>query len=163
MVGKQAGAKDKGKDGRRQVAALVWRRELDGSISILLMTSRETGRAVIPKGWPMREMTPPEAAAREAWEEAGVQGTTTTRGLGFFAYRKGLAPDRALPCVVEVFALKVDRLADSYPEKGQRRRKWFRPEKAAKKVDEPDLRQLILAFVPPEAEAAPRRRAGDKA
>jgi 8-oxo-dGTP pyrophosphatase MutT (NUDIX family) len=145
-----------------QFGALCWRRHGKGH-EVLLITSRDTGRWVIPKGWPMREMTPPEAAAREAWEEAGVQGTTTTRGLGFFAYRKGLAPDRALPCVVEVFALKVDRLADSYPEKGQRRRKWFRPEKAAKKVDEPDLRQLILAFVPPEAEAAPRRRAGDKA
>ncbi len=145
-----------------QFGALCWRRHGNGH-EVLLITSRDTGRWVIPKGWPMREMTPPEAAAREAWEEAGVQGTTAAEGLGFFAYRRWLAPDRALPCVVEVFALKVDRLADRYPEKGQRRRKWFRPEKAARKVDEPDLRQLILAFVPPAAEAAPARRAGDKA
>jgi hypothetical protein len=48
--------------------------------------------------------------------------------------------------------VRVDRLADRYPEKGQRRRKWFSPEKAARKVDEPDLRALILSFAPERAE-----------
>jgi 8-oxo-dGTP pyrophosphatase MutT (NUDIX family) len=114
---------------------------------ILLITSRDTGRWVIPKGWPMADLCPADAAAREAWEEAGVEGRAGD-ALGFFAYRKGLPGQVAVPCVVEVFAMRVDRLADRYPEKGQRRRKWFSPEKAAKKVDEPGLRALILGFAP---------------
>jgi 8-oxo-dGTP pyrophosphatase MutT (NUDIX family) len=131
---------------RNQMGALCWR--MRGTRpEILLITSRDTGRWVIPKGWPMSDMSSADAAAREAWEEAGVEGSAGA-ALGFFAYRKGLPDRAAVPCVVEVFALRVDRLADRYPEKGQRRRKWFSPEKAAKKVEEPGLRALILGFAP---------------
>ena len=83
---------------------------------------------------------------REAWEEAGIEGEAASPSLGFFGYRKGLEGNLAIPCVVEVFALNVARLADSYPEKGQRRRKWFTPEKAARKVAEPELRDILRSF-----------------
>jgi 8-oxo-dGTP pyrophosphatase MutT (NUDIX family) len=88
-----------------QVGALCWRRAKSGAIRILLATSRDTGRWVIPKGWPMRKRTEPEAAAREAYEEAGVQGEIDGRSVGLFTYEKGLGRGRKLNCVVKVFAL----------------------------------------------------------
>lgn len=136
---------------RNQMGALCWR--MRGSRpQVLLITSRDTGRWVIPKGWPMAHLAARDAALREAWEEAGVEGTGSGPALGFFAYRKALADRSSVPCVVEVFPVRVDRLADRYPEKGQRRRKWFSPEKAAKKVAEPELRTLILRFAPASSE-----------
>ena len=136
-----------GEAGLDQCGALCWR--MRGSKpEILLITSRDTGRWVIPKGWPMEGKSLAEAAAQEAWEEAGVEGGSDLLPVGAFAYRKGLPGDRSVPCVVEVFALRVDRLASKFPEKGQRQRKWFAPEKAAKNVAEPELRRLILGFAP---------------
>ncbi|MDQ2065779.1 NUDIX hydrolase [Xinfangfangia sp. CPCC 101601] len=132
---------------RDQIGALCWRPQGKGH-EVLLITSRDTGRWVIPKGWRMQGLTDSRAAAQEAWEEAGIKGEPNDDAVGFFAYRKVLDGGKSVPCVVKVFPLKVDRLASAYPEKGQRRRKWFAPEKAAKKVDEPDLRQLILSFMP---------------
>lgn len=137
---------------RNQVGALCWRMR-GKRPEILLISSRDTGRWVIPKGWPMADRLSPEAAAREAWEEAGAEGEVDTKALGFFAYRKGLDAVHSVPCVVEVFSLQVKRLVTTYPEKGQRQRKWFSPEKAAKKVDEAELRHLILAFTPPQVKA----------
>ena len=69
----RAAASSPGQPPRLQVAALCWRRSAKG-LRILLITSRDTGRWVIPKGWPMRNRTEPEAAAREAYEEAGLRG-----------------------------------------------------------------------------------------
>ena len=120
---------------RTQYGALCWRMHA-ARPEVLLITSRDTGRWVIPKGWPME-------------------------ALSAAAYRKGLGPQKVVPCVVEVFALRVERLASSYPEKGQRRRKWFSPEKAAKRVQEPDLRQLILAFAPEKVKTAAAQPAKD--
>jgi len=136
---------------RRQSGALCWRMR-GAKPEVLLITSRDTGRWVIPKGWPIRSLSLAESAAVEAWEEAGVKAEKSAEPLGIFHYQKGLGPDRAVPCQVEVFSLRVDRLAEQYPEKGQRRRKWFAPAKAAKKVEEPELRQLILGFAPFETE-----------
>ena len=62
-------------DEAKQVAALPVRRGEDGSLEVLLVTSRETGRWVIPKGWPSKRLSDREAAAREARQEAGVTGT----------------------------------------------------------------------------------------
>jgi 8-oxo-dGTP pyrophosphatase MutT (NUDIX family) len=135
-----------------QVGALCWRRNGEGELRVLLITSRDTGRWVIPKGWPMRNRTDAEAAAREAFEEAGVTGVAATRSLGLYPYDKVLGKGRFVPCVVRVFALAVAGLAEDFPERGQRRIKWFPPDKAAKKVLEPELALLIRDFAP-EAEA----------
>ena len=136
-----------------QVGALCWRRSGAGAIRILLITSRDTGRWVIPKGWPMRRRSDVEAAAREAWEEAGVRGEPSERSIGLFAYEKGIGQGRALHCIVKVFPLEVRQMQRSYPETGQRRIKWFSPDKAARKVAEPELAALIRAF-DPDAPAA---------
>ncbi|WP_253944109.1 NUDIX hydrolase [Pseudogemmobacter hezensis] len=132
---------------KSQLAALCWSDGKDGR-RVLLITSRDTGRWVLPKGWPMKDRSFAEAARIEAWEEAGVTGTISETALGQYAYDKVICreADLAQACEVEVFALKVASLARKYPEHRQRRRKWFSPEKAARKVDEPELRQLILDF-----------------
>lgn len=128
-----------------QYGALCWRRKR-GRVQVLLITSRDTGRWVIPKGWPISGLNPAEAAAREAWEEAGVEGEVASDGLGSFGYRKVLGADRALPCEVQVFGLRVARLKEKFPEHKERRRKWFAATKAARKVAEPELRALLLSL-----------------
>ncbi len=136
-----------GQPPRLQVAALCWRRSGKG-LRILLITSRDTGRWVIPKGWPMRNRTEAEAAAREAWEEAGLRGEISTRSIGIYTYRKILDPGRYVPCVVRVYPLEAREVLRKFPEIGQRRSKWFSPEKAARKVAEHDLAVMIRNFQP---------------
>lgn len=126
-----------------QYGAVCWRMHR-GKVEVLLITSRDTGRWVIPKGWPVVGLTPAGSAAREAWEEAGVEGEVAETGIGLFRYDKVMTPKPALPCRVEVFALRVARLKGKFPERGERRRKWFAAEKAARKVNEPELRQLLV-------------------
>ena len=113
-------------------------------IEVLLVTSRDTGRWVIPKGWPMPGRSAPEAAAREAWEEAGVLGEISEASLGHYSYAKRRLPKRPLPCAVTVFPLRVEGLANRFPERKERQRKWFAARKAARKVDEPELRAIFL-------------------
>lgn len=132
---------------RLQYGALCWR-VYNSRVQVLLVTSRETGRWIIPKGWPMEGLCPEAAAAREAWEEAGVVGTPLAESIGSYHYAKILGPERSIPCLVQVFPLKVKRLREKYPESRQRRRKWFLPEKAAKKIDELDLQVLVAGFRP---------------
>jgi 8-oxo-dGTP pyrophosphatase MutT (NUDIX family) len=129
----------------RQVGALCYRRKGKGA-RILLITSRDTGRWVIPKGWPMHNRSEAEAAAREAFEEAGLKGEVAPRSVGHYVYAKKLGRTRFIPCLVRVYPMKVREMLKQYPESGQRRVKWFSPKKAARKVDEPDLSKLIRKF-----------------
>lgn len=130
---------------RTQYGAVCWRMHR-GKVEVLLITSRDTGRWVIPKGWPISGLTPAGTAAREAWEEAGVEGEVLDEELGAFGYDKAMGPKLSVPCSVQVFGLRVAGLKDKFPEKKERRRKWFGLEKAARKVAEPELRQLLLAL-----------------
>lgn len=139
--------------GAAQYGALCWRLHR-GKVEVLLITSRDTGRWVIPKGWPMKGMTPSQAAAREAWEEAGVQGVAEAVQLGSFTYDKVMAPKPPVPCAVEVFPLRVKEMKSRFPERKQRRRKWFAAEKAARKVAEAGLRTLILSLAHTPSEDA---------
>jgi 8-oxo-dGTP pyrophosphatase MutT (NUDIX family) len=136
-----------GQPPRLQVAALCWRRTEKG-LKVLLITSRDTGRWVVPKGWPMKNRTEPEAAAREAWEEAGLRGEVAEKSIGIYTYRKVLGPGRIVPCVVRVYALEAREVLRKFPETGQRRSRWFAPEKAARKVAEHDLAVMIREFDP---------------
>ncbi len=132
-------------DVRTQFAALCYRIVKDKT-EILLVTSRGTGRWIVPKGWPMDGVTPARAAITEAWEEAGVQGQCADICLGLFSYAKSVAPEMLLPCVVMVYPVRVSNLADNYPEAGSRQRKWFSQKKAARAVKEPELAQIIKSF-----------------
>lgn len=131
-----------------QVAALCWRRSSRRGLRILLITSRDTGRWVIPKGWPMRKRTEAGAAAREAWEEAGLLGEVEERSIGHYTYLKRLDRNNSVACMVRIFPLQVRQMVKNYPENGQRRIKWFSPEKAARRVSETELAALIRAFDP---------------
>lgn len=132
---------------RTQFGALCWRKRAD-EIQVLLVTSRRRKRWIIPKGWPQDKATPAKAARTEAWEEGGVEGKVKPICLGIYSYNKELNSGAPLPCVVAVFPVRVKKLHDKFPEKGDRRRKWFSLTKAAKLVDEPELSSLLMSFDP---------------
>jgi 8-oxo-dGTP pyrophosphatase MutT (NUDIX family) len=129
-----------------QFAALPYRLAGGGEVDVLLITSRETRRWVIPKGWPMKGKKPHQAAAIEARQEAGVDGRIHKLALGEYDYVKRLKNGAPLDCTVEVFALEVMQQRRHWREKGERVSRWFRAEDAAHAVEEPALRGLIMAF-----------------
>jgi len=131
---------------RFQVAALCYRKS-KGHKEVLLITTRGTGRWMLPKGWPMDGKSAAEAARIEAWEEAGVKSARVRRApVGEFDYIKHHDDGMSEPCSATVYAIKVDKVADKFPEAGQRKRKWVTPEKAADMVEEEGLRALLRAF-----------------
>jgi len=132
-------------DVRTQFGALCYRLR-DDKAQILLVTSRGTGRWIIPKGWPMDGETPAGAAATEAYEEAGVEGKPSDVCLGIYSYTKNIPKGDNLPIVVAVFPFKVKRVLKDFPEAGQRKRKWFSLKKAAAIISEPELAPLIRSF-----------------
>jgi 8-oxo-dGTP pyrophosphatase MutT (NUDIX family) len=140
------------KSDRQQVGALCVRRAEDGSKQILLVTSRGSGRWIIPKGWPVKRLKDHQAAAREAEEEAGVSGKVKSKPIGNYTYPKmdGSSPR---PLRVAVFLLSVRTERRRWPERHQRRRAWFPVHKAAKEVSEPGLRTLIKAVAQPRTSA----------
>ncbi len=143
-----------------QIAALPYRTEgnaIDAPVRVLLVTSRENKRWVIPKGNATTSMTRHSAAALEAEEEAGVRGLVCPTPLGSFRYRKKRGNGASLMIDVDVFPLAVTQELESWKEQGQRERCWFSLQDAAAAVDEPDLRELIRSFGPNEFKAAARR------
>jgi 8-oxo-dGTP pyrophosphatase MutT (NUDIX family) len=130
---------------RRQVAALPYRRTKGGDPEILIITSRETRRFVIPKGWPMKDRRKSEAAAREAFEEAGVIGTVGRKPVGRYTYWKRLK-DRFSLVRVTVYPLEVSEQVAEWPERDQRLLSWMAPADAALLVDEPGLARIIRDF-----------------
>ncbi|WP_342455436.1 NUDIX hydrolase [Aquabacter sediminis] len=131
---------------RVQYAALPYRVRQDGEVQLRLVTSRETRRWVIPKGWPMKGIPPHKAAAREAYEEAGLLGSIASAPLGIYRYDKRLSATRSVLCEVMVFPMKVKRYLKKWPERSQRVGFWFSIETAASVVQEPELASLILEF-----------------
>jgi 8-oxo-dGTP pyrophosphatase MutT (NUDIX family) len=128
-----------------QVAAIPVKRSGSSTVQVLLITSRDTRRWVIPKGWPLPKVPDQEAAAAEAWEEAGVCGRVLAHKIGAFSYDKR-RDGELLPVEVVVYQLNVTEEAHTWPEMAQRRRAWFSPAKAAEAVDEPELKALLLAL-----------------
>lgn len=131
---------------RLQYGALPWRVSEEHGLEILLATSRDTKRWVIPKGWPMKGRKPHIVAAIEAQQEAGLHGKIEKSSLGQFDYEKRMKGGGLVECRVEVYALRVERQRKKWPEKGQRVTYWFPVAVAAGQVDEPGLREIILAF-----------------
>ena len=145
----------------RQIAVLPYRAEspaIDAPIRILLVTTRGTGRWVIPKGRPIGKLPPHESAALEAEEEAGVLGSTCPTPLGSFRYRKKQASGATVWTDVDVFPFAVTEELPTWKEQQERERRWFTLEDAAAAVDEEDLRALIRTFGPREFRAATQAR-----
>ena len=141
----------------RQFAALPYRDR--HGLEILLLTSRDTRRWVIPKGWPMKGLPPHGAAACEAIEEAGVFGRVSKKAIGEFQYIKRLKNGAPLNCTVDVFPLKVAKQLTHWPEQKERTAHWFAPEEASELVQEPELSALILAFSDAYASSLKKKKA----
>ncbi|MCG8407907.1 MAG: NUDIX hydrolase, partial [Phycisphaerales bacterium] len=137
-----------GKPPRQQFGALCFRKRKGGKVDYLLITSRDTGRWVIPKGWPIKDLTPSQCAAQEAFEEAGVEGRIAKGSIGSYFYFKRMDEGYSARCLVDVFPLEVKKLRSKFPEKGQRTLTWMSGKDAAKNVDEPGLRKIIERFKP---------------
>ncbi|NND18448.1 MAG: NUDIX hydrolase [Silicimonas sp.] len=135
------------RDVRTQFGALCWR-VVNDKVQVLLITSRRRKRWILPKGWPMDEATPVEAAQTEAWEEAGVTGKAKSVCLGIYSYIKEMDEGEQLPCVVAVFPVKVKKIRSDWPEKSMRRRKWMSLKEASKAVAEKELADIIAGFDP---------------
>jgi 8-oxo-dGTP pyrophosphatase MutT (NUDIX family) len=133
-------------DRARQFGVLPWRIGNRGTREVMLLTSRETHRWVIPKGWPMKRRKPTKVASQEAYEEAGLIGhIMNKRPIGSFRYVKRLA-HKAILCEVRVFLFRVDRQLDDWPEKSARETRWFDPGDAAELVEEGGLAEIIKGF-----------------
>jgi phosphohistidine phosphatase len=120
----------------RQSAVIPYRVR-QGKPEILLITSQHRRRWLIPKGIIEPDLSPAASAAKEALEEAGVEGRVGTEPLGRYQYEKWGGT-----CTVEVFVLEVDRVHDEWAE-DHRQRLWLSPAEAADRVDEEDLARLI--------------------
>ena len=128
---------------RVQYGALPYRVNSGSRAEFMLVTSRETRRWIIPKGWPKKGKSPHHSAAREAFEEAGVVGAVGRRSVGSFSYEKRLKNGGFVECEVRVFPLEVKRQDKQWPEKQERKIKWLSASEAAEKVKEPMLSAII--------------------
>lgn len=128
-----------------QVAALPWRRA-NGALQILLVTTQHTRRWIVPKGWPEAGLSPHQCAAREALEEAGVEGEAHPKPVGSFLYEKQRKSGECVVCSVLVFAMEVTRQRVRWPEKAARDVRWCGLEEALELVDNNGLRRVIAKF-----------------
>lgn len=128
-----------------KVASLCYRVKGE-KLQVLLITSRGTGRWIVPKGWLIKGMSDADAALREAWEEAGVVGSVSTTPIGKFSYRKIMEDGSVQRCQATVYPIEVKKLKASFPERGQRRVMWVSPKKAAGMVREKGLRKMFKAL-----------------
>ncbi|QRZ13521.1 NUDIX hydrolase [Paracoccus methylovorus] len=149
---------------REKLARLIGRRPPDMQVAalclngttgeVLLVTSRGTGRWIVPKGWPMAGRTLADAARQEAWEEAGVKGRVGEAEIGRYHYDKDQDRGFAIPVEVRVFPLYVDELKQNFPEAHERIRRWFAPEDAARLVAETGLKQILHRLPAPRQHPA---------
>lgn len=130
---------------QKQIAALPYRKR-GRSIEVLLITSRETRRWVIPKGWPMKGKKDWNAAAQEAFEEGGIEGRVGRKSIGTYHYLKRINAGN-LDCEVTVYPLQVLRKRNDWPERHERNRKWFTAKEAVLRVDEQGLKAIIAAIL----------------
>ena len=140
---------------QKQVAALPFTYDAAGVLRVMLITSRETRRLIIPKGWPMRGRKDYRAAAIEAREEAGLIGRVHRKSIGSYTYWKR-RPGRSIFCRVKVYLLDVQGQLVVWPEKDQRRGVWLLVDDAAEKVSEPGLVTIIRDL--PDTLPRPQKR-----
>jgi 8-oxo-dGTP pyrophosphatase MutT (NUDIX family) len=129
----------------RQVAAIPYRFSDEGRLEILLVTSNTTRRFIVPKGWPMKRKSGKAAAAEEAREEAGVDGTPSKKPFGAYSYWKRLS-ENFVRVDVKVYLLAVEQTLADWEESDKRGRAWLSPTEAATLIDEPDLAALVLSL-----------------
>lgn len=131
------------KRAKKQIAAIPIALAADGELRILVITSRETRRFLVPKGWPMKGVKDHRAAEVEAREEAGLVGRAQPKAIGSYsAWKRDEHGFKAVR--VKVFLFDVEGQLDDWKEKGQREMAWLRVKEAALLIDEPGLADLVL-------------------
>ena len=131
---------------RYQCGALPFSITRDGGVRVLLVTTRGKRDWIIPKGWPIRNLTAGASAAREAYEEAGLLGAVVgEEPIGFYRYEKRGNSRKAAVHEVSVFLFAVERQLRKWPEKAERRTRWFAPDEALTLVAQPGLADILQA------------------
>ena len=131
---------------RRQYGAIAWRRSRSGELKILLITSRERGRWIVPKGWPIKGETPAKVAALEAFEEGGVFGDARSEPIGAYDYLKILRDGSTALCRVVLFGIEVRGTLVNWPERSQRKRSWFTVSEAGRTVSDSQLARVLRSL-----------------
>ena len=140
---------------RVKYGALPYRFTPMAALEILIVTTRQSRRWIVPKGWPIKRLTPSKSAAREAFEEAGVRGKIGARAIGNFTYKKTTGQTADDPSYeVKIFPLLVKRQSASWPESEQRVAQWVDPERAIALIREPELKSIVAKFAKRAAAAA---------
>jgi 8-oxo-dGTP pyrophosphatase MutT (NUDIX family) len=129
----------------RQYGALPFAITDEGEVKVLLVTTRRRRGWIIPKGWPIRNLTAAGTAEREAYEEAGVVGTIIgEEPVGSYRYEKGGTSHRETIYEVSVFLFAVERQLRKWPERSERETRWFAPGEASKQVVPIGLANILL-------------------
>ena len=108
-----------------------------GNLEVLLITSRNVGCWIIPKGIIEPDYSARNSAAKEALEEAGVKGSVHSKLLGTYRHRKW-----GRTCTVKVYPMRVTRIYKVW-EESDRDREWVSLKKALKRVRNDGLRQVM--------------------
>ncbi|HEX8527656.1 NUDIX domain-containing protein, partial [Allosphingosinicella sp.] len=135
-----------------QYGVLPVREAPGNALEVLLITSRDTRRWVVPRGNPLPGKTPVESAAQEAFEEAGITGVVEPEEIGRYSYAKRKRYGADVPAQVHLFRMEVQAESDDWPEKSERERRWFSAQEAAAAVAEPELADVIRSLDPRPAE-----------
>lgn len=130
----------------KQQGALPFRIGKDGVIEVALVTSRETLRWIIPKGWSEPGESPAKAAARETFEEAGVTGRIVGEPLGVYVYGKRRPNGEVVDCEVTAHLLLVEKELKDWPERKCRKRRWISAEELTARIEEDGLAELLGAI-----------------
>lgn len=133
-------------DIEQQYGVLPWRKDRRGSVQVLLITSRGRGRWIVPKGWRAKGRPPYLSAAMEAFEEAGVIGEVLSHPFASYDYVKEDEDGGKRRRRVTLFSLRVVGTLTNWPERGQRKRRWFSLSMAADTVADPELAGIIHAI-----------------
>lgn len=95
---------------------------------LLISSRRNPGQLVFPKGGVKQGELPQDAALRETWEEAGIRGIIVTNlaipdEIHNGVVKSAVMGDHKLPRG-DWFVMRVTEVAEEWPEKDQRTRKW---------------------------------------
>lgn len=132
---------------KKQFAALPFV-VIGNQVEILLITSRDSKRWIIPKGWPKKGMPSHKLAALEAFEEAGIAGRVGKVPIGAYSYVKVLENRTKAHVKVNVYTLRTERHYLDWPERGQRDMRWMSVMEAIGLLQEHELKEMLRRFRP---------------